>query len=78
MRRCIALGKAKGVQKQAQRYKKANGEVIVTVDDGSALINTTICVKHGTQSRDVAVQRGENSSSGTLVMQFGAGAVFEM
>ena len=57
---------------------KANGEIVVNVVNASALINTTICVKDGTPSRDVTVQQGENSSSGTLVMQFESGAVFEM
>ena len=60
-------------------YEKANGEVIVTIDNAAALINTKLCVKYGTKSRDVTVDGGEHSSSrNTLVMQFQKAAVFEM
>ena len=79
MRHCNALGKAKGVQKQAALYEKANGEFIVTVDSATALINTRLLVKEGTESRNVLVDGGENSSNSSyLVMQFDKGAVFEM
>ena len=79
MRHCNALGKAKGVQKQADLYEKANGEVIVTVDSATALINTRLLVKEGKESRTVLVDGGDNASrSRHLVMQFDAGAVFEM
>ena len=79
MRHCNALGKAKGVQKQAALYEKANGEVIVTVDSATALINTRLLVKEGKESRTVLVDGGENASrSRHLVIQFDAGAVFEM
>jgi hypothetical protein len=75
----FALGKAKGVPKQTKDYEKANGEVIVNIDNATALSNTKLCVKHGTKFRDVTVDGGEHSSSNsTLVMQFEAAAVFEM